>query len=332
MTAEEPGRILPRWYLMTSRSQSTALENPRIMPSTRYPGPICQTKDWYREIDDGTLVRWRSEPPSAIGRSGSGVPSNRLPTNARASSSAGPAPSSLTVQAPALATGTCSFLNPSTSTDTVVAPQEAFDRLRRDSGPAKISPPQPTASQAWPHGGASAALAQDITIDGKTIRVIRPTDADAAGKNLPSTAQLAEALRAIPASQRAHTTKVILSPRPHPESTPLATIAGEAGRGEITLFPVNKSQSQNDFDNRLMHESGHNYQGTLWNSGAAVGEWQTTATADQNLPSPYAGFNPGDDFCEFAVLYNTARSTPCEASARQLYPNRWAKMVEYQSG
>lgn len=307
---------------------------PRIMPPTRYPDPICQTKDWYREIDDGTLVRWRSEPPSVIGMHGSGAPTNRLPPNARASSSAGHASSSSpnvnTVQAPALATGACSFLNPRT-TDTVVAPQEAFDRLRRDSGPAKISPPQPTASQAWPHGGASAAVAQGITIDGKAIGVIRPTDADAAGKNLPSTAQLAEALRAIPASQRAHTTKVILSPRPHPESKPLATIAGEAGRGEITLFPVNKSQSQNDFDNRVMHESGHNYQGTLWNSGAAVGEWQTAATADHSLPSQYAGFNPGDDFCEFGVLYNTARGTPCEASARKLYPNRWVKMVEYQS-
>jgi hypothetical protein len=285
------------------------------MPPLRYPGPICQTKDWYREIDDGTLIRWRSEPPSAIGTPASGAPPNRLPANA--------------AQAPAVAADACSFLNPRT-TGTVVAPQEAFDRLRRDSGPAKISPPQPTASQAWPHGGTSAAVAQEITIDGKAIVVIRPTDADAAGKNLPSTAQLAEALRAIPASQRARTAKVILSPRPHPESTPSATIAGEAGGGEITLFPVNKSQSQNDFDNRLMHESGHNSQGTLWNSGAAVGEWQTAATADHNLPSPYAGANTGDDFCEFGVLYTTARGTPCEASARQLYPNRWAKMAEYQ--
>lgn len=299
------------------------------MPPLRYPGPICQTKDWYREIDDGTLVRWRSEPPSAIGTPGSSAPSNGPPANARTSPSAGNAPSS-SVQAPALAADACSFLNPRT-TGTVVAPQEAFDRLRRDSGSAKISPPQPTVSQAWPHGGVSAAVAQDITIDGKTISVIRPTDADAAGKNLPSTAQLAEALRAVPASQRARTTKVILSPRPHPESTPSATIAGEAGGGEITLFPVNKSQSQNDFDNRVMHESGHNYQGTLWNSGAAVGEWQIAATADHSLPSPYAGANTGDDFCEFGILHNTARGTPCEASARQLYPNRWAKMAEYQS-
>jgi hypothetical protein len=285
------------------------------MPPARYPGPICQTKDWY-EIDDGTLVRWRSEPPAVTGTPGSAAAANSLPANT------GAAP-------PALATDACSFLNPRTR-DTVVAPQEAFDRLRRDSGPAKISPPQPVASQAWPHGGASAALSQDITIDGKPIAVVRPTDADAAGKNLPSTAQLAEALRAIPASQRALTVKVILSPRPHPESTPSATIAGEAGSGEITLYPVNKSQSQNDFDNRVMHESGHNYQGSLWNSGTAVAEWQTAATADHRLPSPYAGANTGDDFSEFGVLYNTARGTSCEDSARQLYSNRWAKMVAYQ--
>ncbi len=34
-------------------------------------------------------------------------------------------------------------------------------------------------------------------IDGQTIKAIRPTDADAAGKNLPTTLQLAEALRPL---------------------------------------------------------------------------------------------------------------------------------------
>ena len=280
------------------------------MAPNRQPGPVGQAKQRHDEIDDGTLARSRTEPPSTIGAPGTAAPAQSGPVSA--------------------ATGACSFLNPRTS-GTVRAPQEAFDRLRGMSGTATISTPQPKASQAWPDGASSAALEQEITIDGRTIRVIRPTDADAAGKNLPTTAQLAEALRAIPASQRALTTRVILSPRPHPNSTATRTIAGEAGSGEITLFPVHSAQSQNDFDNRLTHESGHNYQGSLWTSGPAVGAWQTVATADNRLPSPYAGENAGDDFCEFGILYNTARGTPCEASAKQLYPNRWAKMVAYQS-
>ena len=280
------------------------------MAPTRYPGAVGQAKERHDDIEDGTLARSRSAPPSTIGAPGSG--------------------GSLQTGPVALASGACSFLNPR-SIGTVIAPLEAFDRLRNDSGAATISAPQPKATQGWPGGGSSAAIEQEITIDGRAMAVVRPTDGDAAGKNLPTTAQLAEALRAIPASQRAHTNRVILSPRAHPDSTPTRTIAGDAGAGVITLYPVHSSQSQNDFDNRLAHESGHNYQGSLWDSGVAVRDWQAAATADNRLPSPYAGSNAGDDFCEFGILYNTARSTSCETSARQLYPHRWAKMVEYQS-
>jgi hypothetical protein len=280
------------------------------MAPSKQPGPAGQAKQRREEIDGGTLARTRTQPPATVGAQGTAGSSQAAPV--------------------AAATGACSFLNPR-STGTVRAPQEAFDRLRSNSGTAALSTPQPKNSQAWPDGTSSAALEQEITIDGRTFRLIRPTDADAAGKNLPTTAQVAEALRAIPAGQRANTSKVILSPKAHPNSTATRTIAGEAGSGEITLFPVNSGQSQNDFDNRLTHESGHNYQGSLWNSGPAVREWQTAANADNRLPSPYAGENTGDDFCEFGILYNTAKGTPCEASARQLYPNRWAKMLSYQT-
>ena len=276
------------------------------MAPYRFPGPICQTRDWFEALDDGTLVRMRSPLPSPVGMAGSGGPA----------------------QAPA--SGACSFLNPRLS-GTVRAPQAEFDRLRGSSGAARISPARSRTSQTWQDGSSSAAVEQEIQIDNRTIRVIRPTDPEAAGKNLPTTAQLAEALRAIPANQLAHTNTVILSPRAHPGSTPTRTIAGEAGSGEITLFPTNGAQSQNDFDNRLMHESGHNYQGSLWRSAQGVQEWRTAAAADNRLPSPYAGENTGDDFCEFNILYNTARGTSCEATARQLYPNRWRKMVDYQS-
>src|SRR5438105_12439949 len=272
------------------------------MAPFRFHGPICQTKDCYEEIDDGTLARIPSAAPSTVGSRGQ----SQAP--------------------PPLASNAYSFLNPRQS-GTVRAPQEAFDRLRGNSGSATISSPKARASQAWPDGSSSAAVEQEIRIDNQSIRVVRPTDADATGKNLPMTAQLAEALRAIPAVQRSHTTIVVLSPRPHPDSTPTQTVAGQGGSGEIDLFPVNSPQSQNDFDNRLTHESGHNYQGSFWQSGADVHEWQTAAAADNRLPSPYAGATTGDDFSEFNILYNAARGTPCEASARQLYPNRWTKMV-----
>lgn len=269
----------------------------------RYPGPVCQTMDWYDGIDGGTLVRVRSSTPSAVGLAGAGA------TSAAASAS-------------------CSFLNPRTR-GTVRAPQAAFDRLRRRSSTASISSSTPKASQTWQDGSSSAAVELQITIDRHAITVVRPTATDATGKNLPTNAQLAEALRAIPQAQRVHTRKILLSPRPHSQSTATATIAGEAGAGEITLFPVSSTQSQNDFDNRVAHESGHNFQGTLWTSGTAVQAWGAAAAADNRRPSPYAANNTGDDFCEFGILYNTAKGTQCEAEARRLYPNRWAKMQSY---
>jgi hypothetical protein len=275
------------------------------MAPNRQPGPAGQAQHRHDEIDDGTLARTRTEPPATVGAPSSAAPLQTGPV--------------------AAATGDCAFLNPRT-TGTVRAPQAAFDRMRGSSGAAAVSTPQPRTSQTWIDGSSSAAVEQDITIDGTTIHVIRPTDADAAGKNLPTTAQLAEALRAVPADQRRFTSQVILSPKPHPDSTAARTVAGEAMSHIVTLFPVNSAQSQNDFDNRVMHESGHNFHASYWFPEHVSG-WRAAATADNRLPSPYAAERTDEDFCEFNILYNTARGTPCEASARQLYPNRWGKRV-----
>ncbi len=270
----------------------------------RYPGPVCTVRDWFDDIDDGTDARMRSPSQSTIGKPTSAGPSR------------------------VVASGVCAFLNPRSS-GTVRASEDAFKRLRTASGQAKVSTPQSKASQAWIDGTSTAAVELEITIDSHTIKVIQPTDADATGKNLPTITQLAEALRALPSAQRKHTKKVILSPIPHPKSTPDAILAGSAGSGDMNLFPMGTAQSQNDFDNRVMHESGHNYQGSLWQSAADVQAWGIAAEADKRRPSPYAASNVGDDFCEFGILFNAANGTPCEAVARQIYPNRWAKMSGY---
>lgn len=288
------------------------------MATFRYPGIICQTRDWYDDLDDGTLARMPSPLPSVVG----------------SPSSSGVAQATTQV----VASGVCSYLNPRLR-GTVIAPPSEFDRLRTNSGAARISVPQEIASHTWMDRGSHPAVAyqirpaveQQIQIDGRTIRVIRPTDTAAGGKNLPTTVQVAEGLRAIPAGQRAYTNCVVIIPTANPHNEPGKTIAGEGGAGEILLFPVNSPQSQNDFDNRITHESGHNYQGSLWQSAQAVQEWSSVRAADNNYPSRYAQEGDGEDFCEFIVLYNTARGTACEAAARQIYPNRWLKMLDYQS-
>src|SRR6266550_2403121 len=186
------------------------------MPPFRIHGPICQVTDWYKDIDDGTLVRTPSPVPAAFG-----------------STKAAPAK--------VVASGNCSFLNPK-AVGTVQVPKAAFDRLRKDSPAAKISAPKAKDSQVWPDKSTGPAIEQDIEIGSQKIKLIRPTDDKTAGKNLPTTAQVAEALRAIPAAERAYTKMVILSPLPASGSTPQKTIAGEGGSGEIDLYPVGAGQ------------------------------------------------------------------------------------------
>src|SRR5438874_677558 len=120
------------------------------MAPYRLPGPVCQIKDWYDDIDDGTLARVRSPNTSVLNGA-----------------------NSQTGGATAAPSGNCSFLEPG-ARFTVLAPSAAFDRLRTNSGAAAVSAPTPRASYTWPNGSSSSALEQQITIDGQTISVIQP--------------------------------------------------------------------------------------------------------------------------------------------------------------
>ena len=280
------------------------------MGPQRQPGPVGQTKERHDDVEDGTLARTASPHPSPVG---SKPPAEAPKTTKRT-----------------VATGACKYLNPQ-SRGTVIASREAFDQLRKKSGPATISPPEPKAAYTWPDKSTSQAVAQEIQIDGQKIQVVRPTDDAAKGKNLPTTQQVAEALRAIPSRQRVNTNVVILSPAAPPDSDALGKIVGEGGSGEIRLYPVSDAQTQNDFDNRFTHESGHNTQEKFWQGAGDVHDWQNAADADDRRPSPYAASRTGDDFSEFIVLYNAAKGTDCEGTAKKIYPHRWEKLESYLS-
>ena len=80
------------------------------------------------------------------------------------------------------------------------------------------------------------------------------------------------------------------------------------GSGVVELYPVDRAQTQNDFDNRMTHECGHNYHEKFWQGNPEeMQRWQTAADADAVRPSPYAARNTGEDFCEFLILYNTTQ-------------------------
>lgn len=245
----------------------------------------------------------------------------------------GPAPrigtigTTATPAAPATVTASCGYVDP-VARGIVIAPASAFERLR--AGTASVSAPEAVESFRWHDGSSTSAVRQTITIGNESYRVTRPEDAIARARNLPNIDQLAAALRALPPVQRRTNREIVLAPVAHAESTPRGTIAADAGGGSITFYPMRGAQTQHDFDVRLMHETGHNYQGTLWRSGDDVAVWTNAIRQDGNSPSPYAGANTGEDFCEFIVIYDTSRGTPCEAAARRLYPNRWGQMERYE--
>jgi hypothetical protein len=286
------------------------------MVSFRYPGHICQIMDWY-EHDDGVRTGQTRSQTSVRG-----VLTDDIDTAEERLSLA-------RSRVVAASSGPCAFVNP-VARGIVRAPPAAFDRLRGNSGTATISPQQARAPEkCGALGPVFPGVEQQVQIDSQRFRVIRPTDAVGAGKNLATTVQIAESLRAVPAFQRAATDEIFVSPIPHPSSTATHTTAGEGGSGEIILYPMSSVQTQNDFDNRITHESGHNFQKKFWSGSQAVAQWQVQANLDRRRPSPYCVKGAGEDFSEFNVLFNTTRGTRCEVTCRQIYPHRWAKMIEY---
>lgn len=278
------------------------------MTACRDAEPCCAYRSRRQRfgLDDGTLALG---PASAVGTLGANT--------AQA--------------APATVTASCAYVDP-VSRGIVIAPSSAFERLRSGAGSASVSAAEALESFAWHDGSRTAALRQTITLGNDSVRLTRPADDVLSAKNLPTPDQLAAALRAVPPAQRRTNTGIVLSPVPHPNSTARRTVAADAGGGAITFYPMSRAQTQRDVDLRLMHETGHNYQGTLWRSADDVAVWTNVIARDGNSPSPYAGANTGEDFCEFLVIYDTSRGTACEGAARRLYPNRWAQMARYERG
>ena len=345
------------------------------MGNFRFPGPVCRSQVTHQPIKDGTLARVRSPIPSlAEGSPGPSslaldpafcLPSSGEPlrlttpdltlsrfrsrvgllsgTSLALLGSGSAAVTPVKSRTRPTARGKCAYLNPETS-GRVKVPLEAFERLRKKSGPAQVSAPKVLADRKawpkaaeWPDPRADSAVYQEIVIDGQKIRVIRPTDQDMRGKMLPTIEQLAAALRAVPADQRQHTSTVLVRLQGK------GGVLGLGGAGEIEIFPLDPSRNSKEqeqyarspqayFDALVTHECAHNFQATFWTDAGGAKEWEEFARNDHTPPSIYARENGGEDFCEFMVLYNAAAGTACEALLKQIYPNRWLRFTTYTTG
>ena len=118
------------------------------MGNFRFPGPVCRSQLTHQPIKDGTLASVRSPVPSLSRfRSRVGLLSGRsLALLANGSAAVTPVKS----RTRPTARGQCAYLNPETS-GRVKVPLEAFERLRKKSGPAPISAPRILGDRkAWP--------------------------------------------------------------------------------------------------------------------------------------------------------------------------------------
>ncbi len=273
------------------------------MTSRRTPGPIGLSPQ-SAPLTPGTFGLANSFAPGSVGQTASGAGTAKQPAS-------------------------CAFVRPTTK-HLVAAPDSAFVRRRGLSGAVTLSAVTSLPSYTWPHGPATAALSQDITISGHTIASIRPLDAVYSGLNLPSFSQIVDFLKVLPKKNRTHTHTLIVSPVPHPSSGQQQgeTIA-QGGADDIIIFPASKVRSANFYDNLLVHESGHNYQSSVWKSGAMVAQWTADIAADGNRPSAYSASNSGEDFSEFYILYITTLGTACAQTLQSTYPARYARMSGY---
>jgi hypothetical protein len=294
----------------------------KIMVAHKNPGPIIQIKDGHgayydsrfetRSFLPGVLIEKIKQAQAENAKKSLAEKLARIARQRVVASAKGP----------------CAFINPSNKR-TVSASSEAFTRLRNRHGSATITSPQKKAAKRWwINGPVFRAIEQKIIITGHTIRAIRPLEADIKGKNFPTIKQVAEALRTIPPDQLIHTHSFALSPKPSPKGE---TTAGEGGSGEVVFFPVSTAQTQNNFDNRMMHECAHNYHAKFWAGPDGLTKWQDAADLDNRLPSLYCREGAGEDFCEFLILYNTTDGAECEVTCSKIYPHRWAKVAEYLS-
>jgi hypothetical protein len=101
-----------------------------------------------------------------------------------------------------------------------------------------------------------------------------------------------------------------------------------AAPGVVRYFPRGEPHPQSDIDWTFQHETGHAYSlEEAWKKDAVAREaWKQAIAEDRRSVSGYGDTNEVEDFAEFMILYADVLGTPCEGSARALFPNRFREM------
>ena len=108
-------------------------------------------------------------------------------------------------------------------------------------------------------------------------------------------------------------------------NSPGFTSAAAAGGSHITFFPAAKDHQQ-DVDSTMVHEGETTSPDSSGGSGQEAGvggrdqEGQLVALGLCE-EHPWGKVSPN-----LLVMYSASKKTPCEKTARRLYPNRYAEL------
>lgn len=214
---------------------------------------------------------------------------------------------------------------------TVESSKANFDRIRK---PATLGPPKAIKYKFPGDAAEQDALEYEVDVNGRKKKLIMPKNPPA-GKSLPTAEQLAAAMGTVPGSQLDKIPQVVASPNPNPDDAYWATeykipdfsSAATGGTSGVTFYPQDK-WSQEFTDSTMIHEGGHSYSNDLWSDEDQKKAWEKAMSSDGRSPSKYADSSTDEDFSESLVMYSLSKGTACEATAKQLYPNRYKSLDE----
>jgi hypothetical protein len=165
------------------------------------------------------------------------------------------------------------------------------------------------------------------------------------GRVLPSAADIAKMVAALPLQSRARIKRIDLNPKANPgdahwQADPNYNPSGgefvsqmAAGAdGTVHVFPHASNTDLKELETTLNHETGHAVSDAAWGydeKDAKWDRWRKARKDDGISVSRYGNSSDGEDFAESWILYMTAYGTPLEAEVSALIPNRCKILNEF---
>jgi hypothetical protein len=188
-----------------------------------------------------------------------------------------------------------------------------------------LSPPTQVWEKVPSDQQVTAFDKREVVIRGHKITIYEPINGAPPNTWLPTAGSVAQGLATLSDEQLKHLHTVYIVPHPF---AAMPTAVADYRDGFIRYYPRTAPHPQSDIDWAMQHESGHTLSiDVVWAKDPSAKEaWQKAIDADHRNVTDYGETNVLEDFAEFMIVFSSTRGTPCEASDRALFPNRYRQM------